>query len=253
MFDPVHERESQHSEFGYRFYLEGDIDESRQENALNVRGTSTINQGLQCLFVGLEEPGRQLLELAERLIAEAIATGEAERRGDYHDELMTGYHSLALCRWALNGRDDEESLAKEVEHSKLYWAEQTIKRDAETLDIELPGYLNAGDPAYVIEVAEASRKVKEPKSLNTVRSPRVMAYLLAKHQLAGNEVGEPLHKASEKFLDRSIDEMFLDRGLANEAALWLKIVYWNNTDDGLSPRDVLRKAYDHMPQVAAPV
>lgn len=251
MFDVISCREQLEGEFGYRFTLAADLEGARARNALCSRGVSALGTAIECFFCGLDEAGRRVLRFSISLLEEALDTDEALRHQDTIGQLEMAHQSLALALWLRNGQDHHEHLSKMVEYSKRYWEEWPEKPDWESLDIILPLYLNARASQLVCAVAKENR-VKAPQRLTGIRAPRVMACVLAKAECSNNGVGELEMEALRRFLDRLIGPVFLAKGWYREAAVWLKIAYWNYAHTKPSPTEVLVRAYNHMPDVVPP-
>ena len=124
--------------------------------------------------------------------------------------------------------------------------------DGHLLDTYLPYHLFAGSFQHVCKRFEKFAKNKIPKNLGTVRTSRVAAYVWAQHKLGGDYSREQAEQAVKSFFDKELEKSLLGRGQYARAAIWLKILYWNDIENPPSPRDVLLKAYDHMPEVTRP-
>ncbi len=246
MFDPVKKRESLESPaLGYRRSLQRPVEHGV------ARGCSAVNNACACCFCGLDEGTRLLAEFSQRLLTEAdqlgrIASHSPHNRGH-------AFRSLALSHWLLTGEDDYQSL----EASALeYWDGHNVEGlqpDGHILDSYLPYYLFAEHYEYVSLMYEHFTKGKEPKRLKTVRTSRVAAYVWAQYKLGRDGYNrETAEQAAKSYLDKKLGESLLGRGHFSRAAIWLKILYWNDIENPPSPRDVLRKAYDHMPEVTKP-
>ena len=190
-----------------------------------------------------------MAEFGERLLV------EASRRGDLashlHNNRGLAFQSLAFGHWLLNSEDDRESLEAS---SREYQAsvEQFGRADSHTLDSWLPCHLSADNYEYVCECFENLTKSRIPKNLSSVRTSRVAAYVWTQYKRGGDYSREQAELAAKSYLDKSLAESVLGRGRYLNAAIWLKILYWNDIENPPSPRDVLLKAYDHMPDVTRP-
>ncbi len=251
MFDVTRCRKQLEGEFGYSFTLAADLEGARARDALCSRGVSALGTAIECFFCGLDDAGRRVLDFSISLLEEALATDEASRHQDTIGELKMAHQSLALALWLRDGQNYNDHLSKMVEYSKRYWEEWPEKPDWESLDIILPQYLNARAVQLVCAVAEENG-VKALQRRTGIRTPRVMAYVLAKAECSDDGVGEGEMDALRRLLGRTIGPVFLAKGWYDEAAIWLKIAYWNYADTKPSPKEVLMRAYDHMPDVAPP-
>ena len=248
MFDPAKEREHLESPTsGYRRHLQRSEEEIREY--LFPLGRSAIGDACACHFCGLEEGAQLLAELGQRLLREASLMGRLTSHP--HNNRGLAFQSLALGHWLLNGEDDCESLEAS---SREYQAsvEQFGRADSHTLDSWLPCHLSADNYEYVCECFENLTKSRVPKKLSSVRTSRVAAYIWAQHKLGDDYSREQAVLAAKSYLDKNLANSVLGRGHHLDAAIWLKILYWNDIENPPSPRDVLLKAYDHMPEVTRP-
>ncbi|MBY5458415.1 hypothetical protein HFO89_18915 [Rhizobium leguminosarum] len=92
---------------------------------------------------------------------------------------------------------------------------------------------------------------EKPLSLKRVLKPREFGYALCLHRARGQFDKHELFEAGRRMLQANLEEVWLGGGQFLRAATWLKIVYWHH-DEGLTPLEVILKAYDNMPSVPRP-
>lgn len=84
-----------------------------------------------------------------------------------------------------------------------------------------------------------------------VSSPRQFAALLCAQGNGAGFAPAALDAAGHRMLQKHLAEDWLHNGRMLRTAMWLKIVHWL-PDGGLSPEQVLLKAYDDMPTIPRP-
>ena len=89
-------------------------------------------------------------------------------------------------------------------------------------------------------------------NIRTIRSARGVSYLLCQHKLLGMHDPDQLRKAVHRVLDVNLQSEWLGRyGRYDKVLHWLMIAYAEDNPRA-DPRQVVLKAYDHMPRVQRP-
>lgn len=89
---------------------------------------------------------------------------------------------------------------------------------------------------------------KKEISIKKKMTPREYGYVLCRNYLEPKYSSEELVEAGEKMLTKYMEEPWLRMGLYSYAAIWLKIVYWDNKKV-LTPYETILKAYNTMPNI----
>lgn len=206
-------------------------------------------------LVGL---GSAMLDLAPPAIDgidRAIARGE-----DIGPDRFAWYGLLteakAVAQWFLTGQNPvatwaaafDERLATYRRH--IHVALRAKDRNSMLDDSLAVGY-QAGRYAEAIAFHD---EVAGPMKvgIRNIKAPRQLAYLLCQRAL-GQGVGsdEEFIRAGHRLLQLHLAEHWLHLGQYQRAATWLKIVH-EFASPGLSPAQVMLKAYDDMPTVPRP-
>jgi hypothetical protein len=79
-----------------------------------------------------------------------------------------------------------------------------------------------------------------------------IALLLAEDPSQLHDPKSPVRKKARSYMRGNMSQNWLARGLATTAADWLRTFEWREGQSGLSPREVMLRAYAYMPEVEAP-
>ena len=220
--------------------------------------TFMVSTLIKALLVGLEDQTVYLAERTQRWLQEAIEEGERTHdrpphSADWHQQELS--HSLALTKF-LRGRGiDRASFARSAELIERSWRTRLdqippARMGSDMLEYYMPIAFSGGLYADAIRNFEEYLPGVAP-NIRTVRSQRGVAYLLSQHKLLGIHDPEQLRRAVYRMLDVHLQGEWLGRGLHHYALHWLMIAYAEDQPDA-DPREVVLKAYDHMPKVQRP-
>lgn len=92
-----------------------------------------------------------------------------------------------------------------------------------------------------------SRWGKLPKS-----AALATAIILAKDPSQLHDPKSPARKKARSYMRGNMSQNWLARGLAVTASDWLRTFEWREGESGLSPREVMLRAYAYMPEVEPP-
>lgn len=251
-FDPLAQRQrAQDAVTGYRRMLKRSFREVEALCALGDAALSFTESAIKYLIIGLDDVADALFQKAREWVLASIT--REERPGHY--ELgwteASRYHTLALCNWFLEGRDDTESLACHMRYYDLFLSTTPANNPVE-ISCTLPRYVDAGAYARVIELFEATRGLKRPKSLTNVRAEGVMSYVLSRSRLGLEYSEAEVGTAVKLFLDRYLED-WLANGFYYQSAVWMRIAYRHGAQTELSPKETVLKVYDHLPGTKAPL
>jgi len=236
-FDVMHERELLLDDVGgYEWALDRDVDKVRSVGGLSSSARFNLGLAIQCVLVGFDEPANRLLERARYLATESL-TSDHEIAG------WLTYESLALCEWILNNRHDEHLCQLLTEDRSL--TTSGVGNDPVNVSMSLPSFVDAGVYEQVLELVERTKKLKEPENINRIRSEGPMCLVIARHRLGQKYTEEEVANACAKFMSRSIGP-WLWNGHYVRAAVWMKIIFWNCSDQEISARDTILKCLDYV-------
>jgi hypothetical protein len=245
-FDLSHERSVLLGDCGCQFYLARNLEQSKSVGGLGSSADAYINMAVQSLLAGLDEPAVQLLKKARQWLDVAVAEDEKPQRYSRNATEASRFHTLAMCNWLLHGQHDAASLKQFVTHEDQYLATSAAGKDKVEVSFVLPVYVDAGAFNRVLESFNATPGLSVPKSIGTMRNEAQMAYVLSCHRLALQFEAKDVEDATKKFLTKNMDH-WLSNGHFIRAAEWTKIAYWNGNEERFSPKQVVMKCLDHLP------
>ncbi len=229
---------------GYEWSLQSDMEGAKHVGGIGPTADSNSNIAAECLFVGFDEPAKRLLRRAVEWVQIAIESNERPQHYFPGATEAGRFQTLAQCNWLLHGQHDINALQRFVENKDRYLNSQK-RKDKIGVSLGILTYVNAGAFERTLEIIESTPRLALPTSL-TARNEAQMAYILSRHHLGLQYSPSEVHTATTRFLKRNIDT-WLSNGHSDRAAEWLKIIYWNDSDRALSPKQVLMKAYDYLP------
>lgn len=206
-------------------------------------------------LVGL---GNTMIDLAPRAIDgidQAIASNEVIGPDSlaYYALLL---EAKALAQWFLTGQNPiatwSEAFDARLATQRRYADEVLTTRDRNSLlDDVLAVAFQAGRYAEGIAFHD---KLAGPMQIaaQRIKSPRQLAHALCQRAM-GHSPGsdEALVRAGHQVLRDHLAERWLHHGQYLRSAMWLKIVH-GLANPGLTPTEVMLKAYDDMPTVPRP-
>ena len=255
-FDPQKEKNTLET-----FSLDFDRSYERGERGEFFKGmvsTSILSTCITSILVGLESETQDLAERTQRWLQEAIDEGECTTdrdasSADWHQQGLS--YSLALTKFLRGQGLDRESFARSATLIERSWRtrKDRISHDrmgSDMLEYYMPVAFSGGLYADAIRNFEEYHPGVVP-NIRTVRSQRGVAYLLCQHKLLGLHDPESLRKAVYRVLDVHLQSLWLGSGICRKALHWLMIAYAEDNPQA-NPREVVLKAYDHMPKVQRP-
>jgi hypothetical protein len=172
----------------------------------------------------------------------------------YHVEL---YRSRALGRWMVYGDDDKNDWNMAAIELKKCFETSNYYRKGDKLGEGLNDYMayavQAENYQAGIDMYEEIRGRAPKISLSAVLSPQKLGYAICQDKLGIKQYDkEKLFEAGRKMLQYNLQGEWLGTGIYYmAAAMWLKIIYWQN-DKKLTPHQTILKAYENMPDVPTP-
>lgn len=219
----------------------------------NIAG-HLISDVLQAWLVGYGDELHSVIERALIWLEKAIV--EDEDFGTSHDfHRLTLYWSVALALWMRDGQLDVASWSKARQFCGLsmidpdVYSKSQVSRDG--LDDFMALCILAGE--YDVARAEFEKYYGAKQvSLKRALRPREFAYLLCLHKTGSNTDRDMLIDAGRKLLKANLEEDWIGAGQYRRAATWLLIVHLEDCNN-CSPRELICKAYEDMPNVVRPV
>ena len=226
--------------------------------AKGMVSTSSLSTLIKASFVGLDGETNDIAERTQRWLQEAIAEGEytTDRdasSADWHQQSLS--YALALTKFLRGQGMDRENFARSAVLIERSWRtrvppfEHKMIADGQ-LEYYMPIAFSGGLYAEAIRNFEEYHPGVQP-NIRNLRSQRGVAYLLCQHKLLGMHDPDLLRKAVLRVLDVHLQSEWLGRGLYGKALHWLMIAYAED-NPAANPREVVLKAYDHMPKVQRP-
>jgi hypothetical protein len=243
-FDPIKTREHLLASYGVAMNLTAEFDPIQKDRSLTGYGEAMINQGIECLLVGLDDLGYQVLERGVRWLS--IANEEREIPHIYFPDTTEAarYFAVGLGNWLLHGLHDWNAFDKFARHYDQYFSRQNVLDCAE-LGLVLPEYVAARACERAIDLFERTSALKMPRSLNNIRSAPCMSYVVAIHRLGRQYTENDLRQALQSFLSQEIPSD-LGSNHRKAAATWMKIAHWTGEQTRQSAREALLHCYDYL-------
>lgn len=251
-FDISKKRKILDGDCGTKFCLKRSFENSKIVGGLASSASHDIICAIYCILVKYDEAASKLLAKAHKWLKDAIETDE--RPHVYVVNATEGFrhYYMAMANWLISGEHDDYSMKKYIEYEDRFIEQnREIRNDKFGISLTLPDYLDAGEYVRALELFERTKGLKPPVNINRIGNEAGMVYVLSRFYL-GLEYDEPeVKKALNTFLNRNVN-IWLVRGHADRAALWMKIAYWNKSNEEISPREAIMKCYDHLPGVNPP-
>lgn len=232
--------------------------EQRQPFVKGATGISAASTIFVAVLVGLQDKSLDIAERAHRWLQEAIEDGERTTdrdasSADWHQQGLS--HALALIKFLRGQGVDRESFARCATLTERAWRTGVPQFDRKSmvedqLEYYMPTAFSGGLYADAIRNFEEYEPGVQP-DIRKVRSQRGVAYLLCQHKLLGMHDPAQLRRAVSRVLDTNLQHQWLGTGIYSKALHWLMIAYAEDAPDA-DPREVVLKAYDHMPKVPRP-
>jgi hypothetical protein len=225
--------------------IESDLAEpiERAESKRSLRNWSEefITCALHCILVGRRIGAIALLNKAREWIERAVEQNEARTVAGIYFQ----YQTCALAHWLADNIHDDKSLAICIEQQQRLF--QANPEDLRTIEFHWAAvtFLNAGAHEQLLELAARSGTIDINNLRLSAANEKTMALALADQ--ASHQRFDPakVEKTTKKFLDGHVGRWFKD-GQATRVAEWLKVIYWQRGESGLTPEEVIMKALNHM-------
>jgi len=226
--------------------------ETQRVGGLASSADTDLDVVIQCLLVGFDEAAKKILKKAYDWLQVAISTEEKPRHYAQDGTEAQRFQTLSLCNWLLEGVHDMKNLQRFVAHEDRFLVASGLSKDKVEIALISHNYLDAGALERALELITKTRGLSLPEELTSIRNEAQMVYVLCRHRLGLDHWSDAeLQTAEEKFLTRKMNGWLID-GHFGRAAEWMKIIYWKEGKAGLSPKEAVLKAYDHLPGCSPP-
>lgn len=210
---------------GYALDLAVDYGEAKSLGGLASSASSFLNTATACIWTGLDEPARQLLEKSRKWLEDATANNERPPRYFPHATEAQRIYDLATCRWLIDGIQPSELLKQSIA-AREQWFDSQRKIDKTSFVMTVHQYLDAGAYAQMMQrISQVWPDGRRPLEID-VASQAVVP------NLDRNRV--------ENLYPQRMAE-WLGAGRYLDAACWLKVGLWV-ADSSRSPFDIVREA-----------
>lgn len=248
-FDPIQKKNQfLQSASGVKSRLrEFDPFKIRRNRTPGVGETLHSYLGIQCWLLGWRLMGQKLLETSETAyqFAWEDRVTSLTRSILLHSQCRT-INGLFLARWLARGKIDPvvAQLAEERLKEFLQEEPKKIKMNIEYHAAEL--WDCGAYEAFLQICASGGCTYSRPRSLSNYYRPQVMVWILGSDAFSEDEKQHWM----KKFLDRNLPEYLA--GHEMDAARWIKIAYARHGETSPSPFELVRKIYNHLPNVEMP-
>ena len=248
-FVPAATRAHLLASYGIAMNLDADFDQIRNDRSLTGYGEAMISQGIECLLVGLDDAGNQVLERGVQWLT--VANEEKEMPRIYFPNATEAarYFAVGLGNWLLHDIHDCNAFDKFTWHYDQYFSVQKTL-DRKECSSALPEYVAAGMYQRAINLFESIPGAKKPVDLRNLSAPGI-SYAVAVHRLRLQYPEDELRQATQLFLSREIPSD-LKNNHRKAAATWMKVAHWANESKPRSAREALLRCYDYLPNVSCP-
>jgi hypothetical protein len=230
---------------GITRYLALDFEEYRTNHALNGAALTMKCTGIKCCLVGLDEAGVAVLEKTKYWVEKSIELGEIPDHyySKYGDEAVRLLR-LALCRWLLYGKHDQEVLDEAARFNDAYLESMDAEYRRAQVEVSIVGYLDARWYARGIELYELE-DLPRLTDLARIRTECQMAYVLCKQRLQRTYPDAEVKLAVRKFLSKNV-ATWLGEGQYPTVAVWMKLTAWEGAEVAESARRALLCCYGYL-------
>lgn len=250
IYDPKREKE-----VFYEYLLgamERDLQKFNPDNPMGNYAIHLLDNIISGYLVNLKKEVEIYLPTVHQWLDFAIEKNEAFGEGNdliFHHARL--FRSKALAVWMsenLNAADYWQKsfeLWKDFDGLNNIYAKSKFKTDF--LDDFLQLCVQCSQYQVGIDRFEHYHGKKEI-SIKKKMTPREYGYVLCRNYLEPKYSQEELVEAGEQMLTKYMEEPWLRMGLYSYAAIWLKIVYWDNKKVS-TPYETILRAYDSMPNI----
>jgi hypothetical protein len=250
-FDLEADRQVLIGDCGYQLDLAFDYEKAKAVGGRGSAAHSFLGTAILCLLHGLDEPAMSLLTKCEHWVTDSLAESEVpakylhDKRYSHDGEAALRYKTLATCNWLLHGLHDVDSLSRFVEHEDLFLASSGLGKDSQQVALIAPTFVDAGAYGRILELV-ADRWVT-PVTLNRLRNEAQVCFVIAQHEMHDMFSRDAVQDAISKFLAARVGQ-WLNDGHSVRVAHWMKIVHWQQGNNGITPKAALLNCHRYIDQ-----
>lgn len=246
VFDPSELRRTLEGNVGFEWALAFPFEEAHRLRGQSGWANADLNQAVQCILVGFDDPAKRLVRRALEWLTIAVREDEPHRH-DPPDYVRARRHfDLAQCACLLDGRRDSENYKLFLEHRWRYFASKGAL-DKVGVSLAIVEHLDSGDDRATLDLLLRTG-IGPPSSFNAIRTDAQMAYVLCRKRLAEAYVDENVDGALAAFPGRNVNAWLID-GHHIHAALWMKVAHGGDYES-CPPHQAVRRIYDYLPKIA---
>lgn len=240
------------SDFGVRRCLNADFENKRANGGLWGGAKEFLLNVVDAHLVGVTSNLDEILAKARKWIDAAMNKKEA--CSNYSPSFLGEEHRItwSLCNW-LQGQPDNLEMARQAaDFANQYFTEQPDSvADTFSLGLGSLTFIEGQRYAEYLHWADANGKIPLGVAQSKIRGEASVCAAICQAKTTGHYNDADIAKIVQRLLDMRMNE-WLTTGNEIRAARWLKLAYWQEGQAGLSPREVMLKAYDHLPTSPKP-
>jgi len=240
-YDKKRRLEQLHAPVGLPRSLRLDIDEATKNLALWGTCERFMSQVIHCILCDLRNEAPTLLTKSKTWIERAIAIKEQARQFEGWS-FKFHHHMYSIILWLADGTHDQASLDLWKADDLRWFAIHPDRISGADVDLSAVTFINAGAHHEFIALAA-------PSGIDSIKcsgtNEKQMALTLAAQALTQKFSEDKVQATVKKFLDNHVGK-WLNDGHAVRASEWMKVIYWQRGEAGISPFDAVRKCLDHV-------
>jgi hypothetical protein len=249
VFDSQAIKRQLYSATGISRCLRDDFDEMKAGGGLWGGANEFLITVVNGYLVGISDHLDEILAKARKWIE--VAMSEKEVCGGYPLSFLGCEHRVtwAVCNW-LRGQPDDLRMAGMAAD----FENEFLKEDSESVSDTFA--LGLGSLAFVegrryseyLHWAKTNGKIPLGVSASRIRGEASVCTAICLARTEGYYSEEDIAKIIHRLLNMHMND-WLTTGKELRAVRWLKLAYWQDGHSGLTPREIILKAYEHLPKM----
>jgi hypothetical protein len=252
IFDPQAVSRQLQSEFGIPRCMNADFEKRRARGGLWGGSKEFLQNVVEAHLVGVTGQLDEILVKARKWIEVAMAEGEV--CGGYPPSFLGAEHRVtwALCNWLQGHPDDLEKAGQAADFNNQYLKDNLDSvSDSFSLGLGSLIFVEGRRYAEYLQWAKANGKIPLGAVGSKIRGEASVCAAICLAKTEGHYGDEDISKIINRLLNMKMNE-WLTTGDELRAARWLKLAYWQDGRSGRSSREVILKAYEHLPNSPMP-
>ena len=237
---------------GIAWCLSNDFETAKLKGGLWGGSKYFLGAVIKSHLIGMNDRIDDLLLKARHWIEVAIE--EKEVCGGFPPAYLCCEHRiiLALCNW-LQGNPDDPQVAAEAADSNNQFLSEAPDEISSTFALGLGSLIFVESKRYAeyLHWAKVNGKIPIGAPASRIRGEASVCAAICLAETDQSYKPEEISKLTRRLLDMRMNE-WLTTGNALRAARWLKFYYHRHEASKLTPREVILKAYDHLPNESKP-